>query len=353
MPQRISTHLGLGLGALAIGDVVLARLALKRTLMINPKNAVALVATAQTQQLYQNEEKVSDQNTTQMIKRATELKPSYSSALSLLAHRHFWQWHQAPFTVQGKENFLKCMDDPWICLNIGFDVRLAHDGEDAFQARIIGIYKIKNFWMIKISMALSEHLLNDAELHLYWRNTMLIEEIASKAYYCTNIPACQAEAYFILGRNRHAYGDMTGALPYYAHACLLRPEFSVAQFRLAQVHAALGNTNAAIEAARTANKLAPDALEITLLLGVLYLTINNIQESSKNISSTLNALKLNGKMECFQRYQYFAHLTLAKLSEISARKSGKRSILIDTISKYESTSQLLENNSIHVPIELW
>ena len=51
----------------------------------------------------------------------------------------------------------------------------------------------------------------------------------------TVVPEIQAEAYFILGRNNHARGNIRGALPYYTQACKLWPHFALAQFRLAQV----------------------------------------------------------------------------------------------------------------------
>ena len=51
----------------------------------------------------------------------------------------------------------------------------------------------------------------------------------------TAVPEIKAEAYFILGRNHHSKGDMKGALPYYTQACKLWPQFTLAQYRLAQV----------------------------------------------------------------------------------------------------------------------
>ena len=49
------------------------------------------------------------------------------------------------------------------------------------------------------------------------------------------VPEIQAEAYFILGRNSHAHGNVDDALPYYTQACKIWPRFALAQFRLAQV----------------------------------------------------------------------------------------------------------------------
>lgn len=51
----------------------------------------------------------------------------------------------------------------------------------------------------------------------------------------TAVPEIRAEAYFILGRNHHMRHDFDGALPYYTQACKLWPQFTLAQYRLAQV----------------------------------------------------------------------------------------------------------------------
>ena len=36
------------------------------------------------------------------------------------------------------------------------------------------------------------------------RDAARIDDLASRAYHCTAVPEVRAEAYFILGRNRHA-----------------------------------------------------------------------------------------------------------------------------------------------------
>lgn len=53
------------------------------------------------------------------------------------------------------------------------------------------------------------------------------------------VPEIQAEAYFILGRNSHARGNIQSALPYYTQACNLWPRFALAQFRLAQAQSSV------------------------------------------------------------------------------------------------------------------
>mmetsp|Transcript_4171 Transcript_4171/g.13719 ORF Transcript_4171/g.13719 Transcript_4171/m.13719 type:complete len:244 (-) Transcript_4171:1952-2683(-) len=227
--------------------------------------------------------------------KAIELDHAFSPALSQLAHCLFWNWRRAfrARVINGSRELL-CKEGAPAVMTHGCDVRLGSDGDDAVQARVVDVHYDDTGTTITLSDAvhLDESRVTtgtSAELTIFWRNTPLIEELASRAYHSTEDPATRAEAYFILGRTHHARGDLEQAVLYYSQACKLDPNYTLAHFRLAQAHAArgairllsrlvrhnpvasikcavllLGELEVAAERATEANRLMPKINEVCL-----------------------------------------------------------------------------------------
>lgn len=168
--------------------------------------------------------------------------------LNQLAHTVFWTWHRCPLV--GYSSFrpaINFKEDPSRWLYPGVDVRLERFGGRIVAARVVSVVcSTPERWEVKlstrnISKSFPRVSRSPLEVTVFWRNTPRVDDLATRAYYGSCVPSTRAEAYYILGRNRHVNCDIVGATPFYTHACQLDPKFALAHFRLAQVQAAAGN----------------------------------------------------------------------------------------------------------------
>mmetsp|Transcript_26239 Transcript_26239/g.104973 ORF Transcript_26239/g.104973 Transcript_26239/m.104973 type:complete len:280 (-) Transcript_26239:2160-2999(-) len=194
-----------------------------------------------------------DDTATRMTCRAVDMNPLCSTALIPLAHHIFWSWKRFRFDASVLHGSCEVsFIDHASMLAPGVDVRLQISTEQ-LEARILSIKRREpTGWVMFLSKSVSlEHDHNHGsdshvEVPLFWRDTPRVEELASRAYYCTQAPDARADAQFILGRNRHVIGDLSGALPYYTRACKLAPDHGLAQYRLAQVLAGMSASQCGI-----------------------------------------------------------------------------------------------------------
>jgi tetratricopeptide (TPR) repeat protein len=160
------------------------------------------------------------------------------------------------------------------------------------------------------------------------------------------VPEIQAEAYFILGRNNHARGNIRGALPYYTQACKLWPHFALAQFRLAQVRTAMGDLFSATEAAEAAFELAPCAPEVLRLLGILRLERQLNDDALKVLRLAVQADKNDAH----------AWLALARAEECALLKhrgtEHEHTAIEMAIHAYKNACELRHKRGINIPYEL-
>ena len=179
--------------------------------------------------------------------KAIAVDQAYSPALSQLADSLFWNWRRARVLVRvasgSREVLWKQASSP--IPTRGCDIRLRVNKGKTIQARVVGVRGHDDTgWILSLSTAvlLDETTVrtSTADLSMFWRNTPLIQQLASRAYHSTNVPAVRAEVYLILGRTHHAHGELGKAVRYYSQACNLAPDLGLAHFRLAQAHAAMG-----------------------------------------------------------------------------------------------------------------
>lgn len=190
-----------------------------------------------------------DPVSTRMIQRASDVDSASASVLNQLAHTVFWTWHRCPLNgyISFSYFIVNFKEDPSLWLYPGVDVRLERLGSRTITARVISVdCSTSENWKVKLSSRkLHQNSLcvsrSPLEVTVFWRNTPRVDDLATRAYYGSSVPATRAEAYYILGRNRHVNCDILGATPFYAHACQLAPKFALAHFRLAQVQAAAGD----------------------------------------------------------------------------------------------------------------
>lgn len=274
----VSARVGIGFCAHQLGDSAKALAAFERVLSLSPSNVEALVATAvlKLDSSCRGPDAISALRRSETadaaahtFRRAAELKPTCSIALNHYANHLFWKWRATSETI---------------------GTTIADSARE-------------------------------------------ISNLASRSYHCTMVPEVRAEAYFILGRNSHARGDLENALPFYTQACRLWPTFPLAQFRLAQVRAAMGDLTSATEAAETAYRLAPHSPEVLRLLGMLYMH----RESSEAACEILQlAVKAN-------KNDPVAWLALANAEEhilINRRGQAERGGIEMAIRAYRTAIQL-------------
>ena len=195
----------------------------------------------------------------EMLGRARELNPTYSMALNHYANHLFWLWQDttlAGYVQPGRQNVF-CSINPTELIKVGTSIELVHNhvAGSIIETQVLEISSQPNEngdWAIKLAAEYTSCV--ESGLHqiiIRVKEVPEIDDLASRAYHCgllcpsihlygnaisgTAVPEIRAEAYFILGRNRHTRGDAKAALPYYAHACKLWPHFALAQYRLAQV----------------------------------------------------------------------------------------------------------------------
>jgi len=296
-----SVRLGVGLCAYHLGDRRTALAAFERVLALDPANTEALVGAAVLRlEIAEARQKgaasaaetaraARDAATaSRMIARAADLKPTYSIALNQLAHQLFWLWKKAEWTVSADvgSEVLVVLSDPSALVSVGVDLRLGGSAGSFFEAQVVAVdERGGGEWAIRIDKPFSPLGLDVAvdlkALVVTCRDQPRVDDLASRAYHCTAVPEVRAEAYFILGRNRHARGDAAGALPYYTQACKLAPKFALALFRLAQVRAAVGDFPAALESAEAAMAVAPKAPEVLRFVGALRLQAGTAGDSAR------------------------------------------------------------------------
>mmetsp|Transcript_22088 Transcript_22088/g.66296 ORF Transcript_22088/g.66296 Transcript_22088/m.66296 type:complete len:1116 (+) Transcript_22088:268-3615(+) len=342
-----SARVGVGLCAYHLGDSAKATAAFDRVLSLDPTNVEALAAMAVlrldftgTKSNRINKGDTRDESTnldrinidpvadlvstgnlsfaTHMLGRAIELNPSYSIALNHYANNLFW-----------KERKICQRRAPRITATLKSNVQnLVNHNEEISDVNI----KLKNF-----------HSVQDPLKSPTFQHMSEVDELASRAYHCTTVPEIQAEAYFILGRNSHASGNMEGALPYYTQACKLWPSFALAQFRLAQIRTSMGDLASATEAAKLAHKLAPHAPEVLRLLGLLHLDCQSNREACNILQLAVNS----------NRTDPIVWLALANAQESIAfthcSNENKHSAIKIAIDSYRSAINLQIRKGLKVP----
>lgn len=183
------------------------------------------------------------------MQRAYDVDSNTASILNQLAHVVFWTWHRCPLIAYSTCNQLivKFKEDPSHWLYPGVDIRLElSQYKQPIFSRVVVVIGDSENWDVHLSSrdvnrVSSRVSSSPLQMAVFCRDTPRVDDLASRAYYGTSVPETRAEAYYILGRNRHVHCDALGAMPFYAHACHLAPRFALAHFRLAQVQAAAGD----------------------------------------------------------------------------------------------------------------
>lgn len=365
-----SARVGVGLCAYHLGDKAKATVAFERALILNPLNVEALVAMAllrldfacaQAEMINISSDAIivakslsrtGIDGVVRMISRATELKPTYSIALNHYANHLFWNWQKMPFTAyttSGNADIC-CSADPTPQLLAGAVIRFGGDdqGNGAVEAIVLdGMAQrtSENRWILKLTAPISCIVRHQKEQPVCVKYVTEVDNLASRAYHCTMVPEIQAEAYFILGRNSHARGNIQSALPYYTQACNLWPRFALAQFRLAQVRTAMGDIFSATEAAEAAFALAPRAPEVLRLLGMLRLE-RQLDEDA------LQVLRLAVSVDENDAHAWLALARAEERASIKHRGTEYENHAIEmAVNAYKNARELLYKRGFRVPYQ--
>mmetsp|Transcript_4174 Transcript_4174/g.13729 ORF Transcript_4174/g.13729 Transcript_4174/m.13729 type:complete len:728 (-) Transcript_4174:940-3123(-) len=345
-PFRGTIYAAIGVCAMCLDEMRVASCAFERALALEPTNVGGLVFIASLRAANVRVHSPLDETAMRLTTKAIELDHAFSPALSQLAHCLFWNWRRAfrARVINGSRELL-CKEGAPAVMTHGCDVRLGSDGDDAVQARVVDVHYDDTGTTITLSDAvhLDESRVTtgtSAELTIFWRNTPLIEELASRAYHSTEDPATRAEAYFILGRTHHARGDLEQAVLYYSQACKLDPNYTLAHFRLAQAHAARGELEVAAERATEANRLMPKINEVMLLLAAIELDCGRPDDIH---DSLMDSARLNS----------VAFVTVGSGKQAAAESGGSRALVECSLVYERLIDSHFAESSLPPTCELW
>mmetsp|Transcript_20880 Transcript_20880/g.69076 ORF Transcript_20880/g.69076 Transcript_20880/m.69076 type:complete len:951 (+) Transcript_20880:977-3829(+) len=290
-----------------------------------------------------------------MLSRARELDPTCSMALNHYGNHLFWLWQQSSLTghAQMGSSSITCSTDPSDLLHSGTCIQLIQNGENkvALETKVRDVVILPgelDTWTVNLATPYRPLAKTDLhKLSIKVKEVPEIDDLASRAYHCTAVPEIQAEAYFILGRNHHVRNEFQGALPFYVQACKLWPHFALAQFRLAQVRAAMNDLPAALEAAEVALELAPNAHEVLRLVGLLRLT----QNSTKSPLEVLrHAIAQNSNDTC--TWLALASALERHIFTDDAVHERDPSLVRKAIDAYDNAAKLKWESSSTVPFQI-